>query len=1694
MQFKIIPLDERILFDAAALVDIVQHANTDSQDHTAADTQTKSQESSQQETTIHKDADASDQAVTDTSHQEHQNAASHDDTSISLAATATPQQDPADGVRVLVVSSDIHDAGGLTDAALNGVKVVYYDSKTTTPDMLAQKIADVLGGEKADSIAFAGFGKDDGFVLTQDKTVTAESMQNDPSLKEFWHDVGTMINDNGRIDLLSCNLAATDKGLQLIAQIDQVADSDVGASTNLTGSAPAGGDWTLEYGGVDVAKTYFSVDKLATWNQVLDNTVFQVKDIQTGVGSSSPDHLVDVNGTLYFVANDGTNGVELWRSDGLTSGTVLVKDINVLGSSSPDHLTNVGGVLYFTANDGVNGIELWKSDGTAAGTVLVKDIVSGSGSSSAASFSNFNGILLFSANDGTNGTELWRSDGTAAGTYMLKDINTGSGSASPSSFVTIGTKSFFTATNVAAGSELWVTDGTAAGTVLVKDIKSGTGGSSPGNLTNFNGTLLFTADDGSTGTELWRSDGTSGGTVLVKDIRSGNPSSNIAGITVMGNQVFFSARDNANGTELWISDGTTAGTNMVKDINPSSGNSTPSNFAVLNNVLYFNATVSGSDNELWRSDGTAAGTYLAKDIQAGSTGSDPQSLVVYNGKLYFSAATSIEGRELFVSDGTAAGTTLVKDIFLGSSGSSPSSLTVSGDKLYMTANDGSTGVELWAFTDANASPINTIPGSQTTGVNTSLTFNAANSNLISVSDVDAGSASLQITLTAANGTMSLSGTTGLTFTTGTGTNNSSMVFTGTLANINNALNNLTFNPTSNFLGSASITLTTNDQGNTGSGGAKSDTDMIAITVSPVNNPPVNSVPGAQSIAEDATITFNTVNSNLISVSDSDAGSGQLQVTLTSSNGTMSLSGVSGLIFTSGSGTNSANMVLTGTIANINAALNGMTFTPTSNYTGSAVISLTTNDQGNTGFGGAKSDTDTIPITITAVNDAPVNTVPATQTVNEDTTLTFNAANSNLISVSDVDAGSGNLQITLTATNGTMSLSGTSGLTFTTGTGTNNGAMVFTGTAASVNAALNGLTFAPAANFNGPASISLTTNDQGNTGSGGAQSDTDTIPITITAVNDATVNAVPAAQTTAEDTALTFNNANSNLISVSDIDSGTLQITLTSTNGTISLSGTSGLIFTTGTGSNDSTMVFTGTAADLNAALDGLTFSPNANYNGPAVISLTTNDQGNSGSGGALSDTDTIPITITAVNDAPVNTVPAAQTTAEDTALIFNSANSNLVSISDVDAGTLQITLTSTNGTISLSGISGLTFTTGTGTNDSTMVFTGSIADINAALDGLTFLPNVNYNGSAVISLTTNDQGAPAGSETSIISIDITPVNDPPGNHLPATVDINDGQPLTFSADHGNQIWVSDVDSPILRIELTAVNGTISLGGTTGITFISGGNGTSSLIFVGSVDDINAALNGLLFTPSANGEAKLSMTTNDAPDGTGISDADEIVIHVAGKTDPVTQPTEQPAGVFVNIDNEQFSPQQILEKPAYSVQAGLGVFDKATKKDPADKDLEHQSYYVKDSGGQDQSIVEKAPAAQKNQPQNDLPLIAKQNIVPEAKPSTTDAPTDQRLVAAPIVAITDLVQGNIIHDAAKPPIVTKTAAIPIETDPHVLLKDDPVETSTAYTVGAFAMESDFNDVADENPTLSGDKEKSDHMDAVKKALENLNDLF
>lgn len=136
-----------------------------------------------------------------------------------------------------------------------------------------------------------------------------------------------------------------------------------------------------------------------------------------------------------------------------------------------------------------------------------------------------------------------------------------------------------------------------------------------------------------------------------------------------------------------------------------------------------------------------------------------------------------------------------------------------------------------------------------------------------------------------------------------------------------------------------------------------------------------------------------------------------------------------------------------------------------------------------------------------VNRHPVNVVPTgIQQVVENRTLTFSAANGNVISTSDPDILSGVIRVSLMATNGLLSLSSTTALSFNLGDGTQDGTMIFDGPIPDVNNALEGLSFLPTPGYRGPASLQISTSDLGQSGSGGAQIDTDTVVIDVVPVN------------------------------------------------------------------------------------------------------------------------------------------------------------------------------------------------------------------------------------------------------------------------------------------------------------------------------------------------------------------------------------------------------------------------------------------------------------------------------------------------------------------------------------------------------------------------------------------------------------------
>ena len=211
------------------------------------------------------------------------------------------------------------------------------------------------------------------------------------------------------------------------------------------------------------------------------------------------------------------------------------------------------------------------------------------------------------------------------------------------------------------------------------------------------------------------------------------------------------------------------------------------------------------------------------------------------------------------------------------------------------------------------------------------------------------------------------GANGLTYSIRSNTDAS--LFTNFL--LNNGVLTLDYAP--DAFGTTDITLRATD-----TGGLFVE-DTFTVRIGDVNDAPINAVPGPQAFPDNSVLVFSSPTSNPISVSDVDVDGGFIQISLSVTNGTLSLSGVNGLIFSTGDGADDSQMTFMGTLTSVNAALNGLTFKQTTGFTGTAVLTMTSNDLGNRGNGGPLTDTDVINITI-----QPTFSFSATTyTVNED---------------------------------------------------------------------------------------------------------------------------------------------------------------------------------------------------------------------------------------------------------------------------------------------------------------------------------------------------------------------------------------------------------------------------------------------------------------------------------------------------------------------------------------------------------------------------------------------------------------------------------------------------------------------------------------------------------------------------------------
>lgn len=549
--------------------------------------------------------------------------------------------------------------------------------------------------------------------------------------------------------------------------------------------------------------TYFTVDDGIHGRELwkTDGTYLGtqlVKDIYSGNSSSGIQWLFNLNGMLLFIANDGINGNKVWRSDctdagtiiispttnkaynrktdgdnfkpiiynnllyyfgtdpvnggnevwktdGSTVGTTILKDISTLPDgyswSVVGLFTIVNNKLYFIQNSSAStGFEIWKTDGTNVGTTKVTNLTSTLSKLTKAgnnlyfvaeafglinlyvidgnTFSVRNtevllsvpenmfeckGNLLFTKSNISSGNEIWVSNGFGTNSTILKDINT-TGSSNASNFTTIDTITYFIADDGINGLELWKTDGSALGTTLVKDINVGSLGSfdvsTTKQLYNLNGVLYFVANNGISGKEIWKSDGTPTGTLLLKDAYAGCQSNSPSYLILNGTSIIYTGTNGNTGQELWKCDTVINGNaTLLRDIKVNNEQTIASvdNKVIpidFNGELIFSGISQTSGAELYKVSSYMSSPQMVRDIFTNCYSSNPSQFTRVDSTIFFTASNNL-GTELWKTDGTNAGTVFVKDINSGIKGSNPKNLVSYNGKLFFLATDSTNTLGLW---------------------------------------------------------------------------------------------------------------------------------------------------------------------------------------------------------------------------------------------------------------------------------------------------------------------------------------------------------------------------------------------------------------------------------------------------------------------------------------------------------------------------------------------------------------------------------------------------------------------------------------------------------------------------------------------------------------------------------------------------------------------------------------------------------------------------------------------------------------------------------------------------------------------------------------------------------------------------------------------------------------------------------------
>ncbi len=396
-----------------------------------------------------------------------------------------------------------------------------------------------------------------------------------------------------------------------------------------------------------------------------------IKDIYPGPEDSDIQEVTRVGDRIFFWANDGVHGMELWLSDATEAGTYMVKDIaagtafslwNPEGSYAAKSLTDVNGTAFFFANDGIHGYELWKSDGTEAGTMLVKNI--GDGQQGIRPSDNvfaeciaIDGILYFVAYLDGVGHEVWRSDGTEDGTYMIGEAITGDNYTTyPCNLCNAGGSLWFGAKSFNPISGIWRYDG--SNLIQISDaFLNKWNQQSQHNFVWHDGYAYFGAGTNINDTHIWRSNGGAMSAEWFIQTNTNGQSRPHTFLTIEDGFLFTAEGEDE--AQVFVSDGTVNGTIPLKYADgsiayiPSGTASGNTDFLLVNGGYYWNGT-----NGFSFTDGTNEGTYPISDDAFSYHGSDwmtNNSAAIGNHVVFAGDNHNLK------SNGTPEGTSIVCD-------------------------------------------------------------------------------------------------------------------------------------------------------------------------------------------------------------------------------------------------------------------------------------------------------------------------------------------------------------------------------------------------------------------------------------------------------------------------------------------------------------------------------------------------------------------------------------------------------------------------------------------------------------------------------------------------------------------------------------------------------------------------------------------------------------------------------------------------------------------------------------------------------------------------------------------------------------------------------------------------------------------------------------------------------------------------